>query len=48
MFVIIGVEFLLATLGGQKKEMDDGPEVPERVRSFHPGTWLGRLVSRQS
>jgi len=43
-FVIIGVEFLLATLGGQKKETDEGPEVPDRVRSFNPGAWLGRMV----
>jgi hypothetical protein len=48
LFVIIGVEFTLATLGGQKVEVAETSGAAERINHFHPGAWLGRLLPRQA
>ncbi len=40
MFVVIGVEFLLATLRGQRKEGDDRG-MGRRILDLAPGTWVG-------
>ncbi|MBI3463803.1 MAG: hypothetical protein HY000_12215, partial [Planctomycetes bacterium] len=42
MFAIIGVEFLLSTLGGLRDK--DAPTVAERIRNISPGTWVGRMT----
>lgn len=46
MFLIIGVEFMLATLGGRRvdTDTDDDASVGERIRQFSPGTWVGRMT----
>jgi hypothetical protein len=44
LFAIIGVEFLLATVGGQRKEAEEQRTVAERIRQFSPGTWVGRMT----
>jgi hypothetical protein len=44
LFAIIGVEFLLATLGGQRKDAEEQRTVGERIRQFSPGTWVGRMT----
>lgn len=43
-FLIIAIEFLLATAGGRR--VDNGEELPvaERIKQFNPRTWLGRLT----
>ncbi len=43
-FLVIAVEFLLATAGGRRA--DNGEELPvgERIRHFNPRAWLGRLT----
>lgn len=43
-FLIIGVEFMLATLGGTKPETGDDESVGERLRRYSPGTWVGRMT----
>ncbi len=42
MFVIIGVEFMLSTLGGLRTK--DEPTVGERIRNINPGAWVGRMT----
>jgi hypothetical protein len=42
MFVIIGVEFMLSTLGGLRGK--DEPTVGERIRNINPGAWVGRMT----
>jgi hypothetical protein len=44
LFPIILVEFLLATLGGQRKEGEEAPTVAERIRQLSPGSWVGRMT----
>jgi hypothetical protein len=43
-FLIIGVEFLLATLGGKRSDTEEKQTVAERVRRFNPGAWIGRMT----
>ncbi len=43
MFVVIGVEFLLATLRGQRKDGDERG-VARRILDLAPGTWVGRMT----
>jgi hypothetical protein len=43
MFVVIGVEFLLATLRGQRKDGDERG-VGRRILDLAPGTWVGRMT----
>jgi hypothetical protein len=45
MFVIIGVEFLLATLSGKRRDVDEGADGGERVRQVKAGAWMGRLAA---
>lgn len=47
-FVVIGVEFLLATLSGTRPDQGDDLTVSERLRQYNPGTWVGRMTGAQS
>lgn len=44
MFAVIGIEFLLATGGGQRPDTGDDPTVAERVQSLNPADWVGRMT----
>jgi hypothetical protein len=44
LFAIIGIEFLLSTVGGRKREGDEGPTVTERVVSVSTGAWVGKMT----
>jgi hypothetical protein len=44
LFAIIGIEFLLSTVSGRKREGDEGPTVAERVVSASTGAWVGRMT----
>jgi hypothetical protein len=44
MFLVIAVEFLLATLGGQKLDGEPETTVAERIRNLSPGSWVGRMT----
>lgn len=44
LFVIIAVEFLLATLGAGKAESERQQTVAERIREINPGAWIGRMT----
>jgi hypothetical protein len=44
LFAVIGVEFLLATVRGGRKETDEDLTVTERIRRLSPGTWVGRMT----
>jgi hypothetical protein len=44
LFPLIIVEFMLATLGGQKAETEETPTVAERIRQLSPGSWVGRMT----
>jgi hypothetical protein len=43
-FAIIGVEFLLSTVAGRKREGEEGPTLGERVLSVGTGAWVGRMT----
>jgi hypothetical protein len=45
-FAVIGLEFLLATVSGRKRE-GDGPTVTERVVSAGTGAWVGRMTGAE-
>ena len=44
LFAVIGVEFLLSTLGGHKTTDEEPLTIGERIRSFSPGAWAGRMT----
>lgn len=44
MFLVIGVEFMLATLGGQRLDGEPEVTVAERIRNLSPGSWVGRMT----
>jgi hypothetical protein len=46
LFIIIGIEFFLSTLGGPVGDDDDGnrPSSSQRLREFVRGTWLGKMT----
>jgi hypothetical protein len=44
LFGIIGVEFLLSTLAGHKREDGEGPSTGERVMSVATGAWVGSMT----
>jgi len=44
MFVIIGVEFLLSTMGGQTAESGEQLTTSQRIREITMGTWVGRMT----
>jgi hypothetical protein len=48
LFAIIAVEFTLATLGGQRREGEESHSVAERIWSFNPGAWVGRMTGARS
>ncbi|HUY36540.1 MAG TPA: VWA domain-containing protein [Pirellulales bacterium] len=43
-FAIIGIEFMLATLGGRKLDTGDDASVGERIKQYSPGNWVGRMT----
>ena len=43
LFGIIGIEFLLSTVSGRKRE-DEGPTVTERVVTVSTGAWVGKMT----
>jgi hypothetical protein len=46
-FVVIGVEFMLATLGGRRSDQEE-LSVGERIRELSPGTWVGRMTGAET
>ena len=44
LFLIIGIEFLLATVGGRKRDGEEGPTLTERVMDVSTGAWVGRMT----
>jgi hypothetical protein len=44
LFPLIIVEFMLATLGGQRADTEEVPTVTERIRQLSPGSWVGRMT----
>src|SRR5262249_52877105 len=48
MFILIGAEFTLATLGGQRPETGETPTVTERLLQARPGGWAGRFIGRRA
>ena len=42
-FAVIGVEFMLSTVSGRKRE-DEGPTLSERVVSVGTGAWVGKMT----
>jgi hypothetical protein len=44
LFAVIGIEFLLSTVGGRKREGDEGPTLSERVVSVGTGAWVGKMT----
>jgi von Willebrand factor type A domain/Aerotolerance regulator N-terminal len=44
LFAIIGIEFMLSTAGGRKREGDEGPTLSERVVSVSTGAWVGKMT----
>jgi hypothetical protein len=44
LFVVITVEFLLATFRGGRKTREEGPGGAERVESYNPGAWVGSMT----
>ncbi len=44
LFVIIGIEFWLATFGGQKLDTDENQTVSDRIRDLGTGAWIGRMT----
>lgn len=47
MFVVIAIEFMLATVGGRKLDLGEDPTVGERIRQINPGTWVGRMTGAE-
>lgn len=43
-FIVIAVEFLLATLGGQHDPDEPTGPVTQRLRRLSPGRWVGRMT----
>jgi hypothetical protein len=44
LFAIIGVEFMLSTIAGRKREGDEGPTLSERVVAVSTGAWVGKMT----
>lgn len=46
LFIVIGIEFFLSTLGGPAGDDDDEsrPSSAQRLREFVRGTWLGKMT----
>jgi hypothetical protein len=47
-FVVIGIEFMLATLGGPRAGQTEELSVGERIREMSPGTWVGRMTGAEA
>lgn len=43
-FLVITVEFLLATLRGGRTGQEEGPSAGERLEQVSPGAWVGRMT----
>jgi hypothetical protein len=46
-FIVIGVEFMLATVGGKRPDQGEDLTVGERIRELSPGTWVGRMTGAE-
>ena len=44
LFIIIGTEFFLSTLGGPVGDDDNRPSSSQQLREFIRGTWLGKMT----
>jgi hypothetical protein len=44
LFAVIGIEFMLSTVSGRKRQDEEGPTVTERVVSASTGAWVGRMT----
>lgn len=44
LFGVIGVEFMLSTISGRRREGDEGPSLGERVVSVGTGAWVGQMT----
>jgi hypothetical protein len=44
LFPIIGIEFLLATLAGHRRDDEDNRTVSERLLQLSPGSWVSRMT----
>jgi hypothetical protein len=47
-FLVIAVEFLLATAGGRRVDQGEEPTAAKRIRQFNPRAWLGRLTGAEA
>jgi hypothetical protein len=43
-FIVIGIEFFLATLSGARPDQGEDLTVTDRIRELSPGTWVGRMT----
>lgn len=43
-FVVIAVEFMLATFGGSNRANEENLTISERLRRYSPGSWVGRMT----
>jgi len=46
--LVIGIEFLLATLGGQQANDIEPKTVAQRVREWSPGFWAGKMTGAEA
>lgn len=46
-FLVIGIEFMLATVGGKRPDQGEDLTVGERIREYNPGTWVGRMTGAE-
>jgi hypothetical protein len=44
LFIIIVVEFLLATVSGARRDTEQPATVAERIRQISPGSWVARMT----
>lgn len=46
-FIVIGIEFMLATVSGKRPDQGEDLTVGERIREYSPGTWVGRMTGAE-
>jgi von Willebrand factor type A domain/Aerotolerance regulator N-terminal len=47
LFLVIGIEFLLATTPGGRRDGEDNRTVSQRILSFSSGSWVARMTGGQ-
>jgi hypothetical protein len=47
LFLLIGVEFMFATVSGKRRDVDEQTSVRERILAMSPGSWVGRMTGAQ-